>query len=132
MKSNTKKLVLAIALFAVAIIVYLKFGREPSNAGVLAEDAKKPDYVCTKCGEHFQPTLEEVQKASLGGGTQQFGEGGGPRVRGGRTAARQVVTLVCPKCGEKTAVAAVRCEQHNVYYPVEKPDGSRGKCPKCP
>jgi hypothetical protein len=131
MKSSTTKLILAVVLFAVAIGVYLKYGREPSSAAVYADDARKLDYVCTKCSEHFQPTTEEVQKASVSVGNQQFGEGS-PRVRGGRTTAHQVVALPCPKCGEKTGVAAVRCEQHNVFYPAENLDGSRGKCPKCP
>jgi len=132
MKSNTAKLLIAVLLFIVAIVIFVKFGMGPSEKSALAEDAKKLDFVCTKCGAHSQLTNDEMRAASPAAGAQQPSGDETRRVRGGRMAERRPVTIACPKCGEKAAVQAVHCAQHDVYYPVENLDGSPGKCPKCP
>ena len=133
MKSNTAKLLIAVLLFIVAIVIFVKFGVGRPETPALAEDAKKFDFVCTKCGAHSQLTDEEKMAAAAPAtGIQQASGGETRRVRGGRMAERRPVTIACPKCGEKAAVQAAHCAQHDVYYPVENLDGSPGKCPKCP
>ena len=133
MKSNTAKLLIAVLLLIVAIGIFVKFGTGRSETPALAEDAKKLDFVCTKCGAHSQLTYDEMRKATAGAGAEQPSEGETqPRVRGRRMTAHVPVTIACPKCGEKAAVQAAQCAEHHVYYPVENLDGSPGKCPKCP
>jgi predicted RNA-binding Zn-ribbon protein involved in translation (DUF1610 family) len=133
MKSNTAKLLIAVLLLIVAIVIFVKFGTGRSETPGLAEDAKKLDFVCAKCGAHSQLTYDEMRKASADAGAEQASEDETQqRVRGRRMKAHRPAAIACPKCGEKAAIQAAHCDQHNVYYPVENLDGAPGKCPKCP
>lgn len=132
MTSNTAKLLIAIALFVVAIVVFLKFWTGQPEKSALAEDAKTIYFVCAKCGAHSQLT-DEMRKATADAEAEQPSEDDTQQqVRGRRMTAHGPTAIVCPKCGEKAAVQAAHCASHDTYYPVEEIDGTKGQCPKCP
>lgn len=129
MSKSAIKLGGAVVLFLLAGVLWVALRPVEEKARV-ADDAMKPDYVCTKCGQHFQSTPEEVRAATPP--PKSDDSGGEQRVRGGRGASRKPVMIDCPKCKEVTALAAGHCAKHDTYYPQFMEDGSRGKCPKCP
>ena len=129
MSKSAIKLGIAVVLFLLAGVLWVTL-RPVEEKSRVADNAMKPDYVCTKCGQHFQLTYDEMLAAAPA--TNSEDSGGEQRVRGGRGASRKPAMINCPKCKEATAQAAIHCAEHDMYYPQFMEDGSRGKCPKCP
>ena len=128
MSKSAIKLGIAVVLLLLAGVLWVTL-RPVAEKSRVADDAKKLDFVCTKCGQHFQLAYDELLAATPPPKPED--SGGEQRVRGGRGASRKPAMINCPKCKEATAQAAIHCAVHDTCYPEFMEDGSRGMCPKC-
>ncbi len=126
---NTTKIIIAVVLFVVAGVLFIKFqsGGETSR---LADGAKETwVFVCTDCGEHFEMSREEgVAALEAAPVRENPNKPGGQQTRA--SLRRQVLPklIACQKCGTEAAVRAKKCED-GAYVPMIKPDGTKGECP---
>jgi hypothetical protein len=123
------KLVIAVVLLIAAGTIFTIARRGDSEERKAAQAPR--DLVCTKCGQHFQLPGDQATAAfEAAPQPPPPTQTQGPRTRatGGVRPPRMIK---CSQCGEMAAVNAVKCEKHNVYYPVTNADGTRGICPQC-
>ncbi|MBX3394466.1 MAG: hypothetical protein KF841_03770 [Phycisphaerae bacterium] len=123
---GVKIAIIVVALLAAGSILYFSSGEEkiPKDAG-----SQMITVICESCGEHYEDSLEHLATIEVRSAPTPPPEGeGGGRIR---RAARVRISYTCEKCGQPTAVPALKCDIHNKYYPAETRDGERGKCPDC-
>ena len=126
---NATKLGIAVVLFAVAALVFLLRGDK--EVPRVAEDARKPAFLCTACEHHFEMDYEKAQEALKAAPSRDApDEPIENRTRRGRRD-RLPKLISCEKCGEAMALRANHCKQHDVFYPALNADGSKGECSKC-
>jgi hypothetical protein len=116
-----------VLLIAIAVTVFAVTRKEPTAQYV--GEKKTKDLVCTKCQAHIEMPVADYDKALKEAPTREntaASEGEGPRPR---SAAILPKLLKCPKCGEQTLLAALKCPKSDTWYPVIEADGKRGKCP---
>jgi len=129
-KANAIKVIAALALLAVAGVIYARTGKEDSRlAASRPADAVPPIWKCGACGHEFTLSFEELdrlssEQAKMSAETPTEGDGA-PR----GVSRAQVVH--CPKCKDGVAFMCQKCPDHGVVYPARNADGSRGVCPKC-
>lgn len=129
-RGNAIKAVVAIALLAVAGVIYARTGKEEQRlAATRPDDAVPPLWKCAKCGNEFTLSFEELDRMA---GEQSAQTSESPVE--GEGAARGVSrthVVHCPKCKDGVAFMCQKCPDHGVVYPARAEDGSRGVCPKC-
>jgi hypothetical protein len=122
-KSPASRIVLGSAAgVAILAAVYLSLGRGGTASEQLNTAASAEPYVCLSDQHEFTLTPAQFDaKLRADEGRTDSPDGS----RGG------VMKLKCPKCGQFTAVKAVRCPKDQAIVPIVDAQGKLGRCPKC-
>jgi DNA-directed RNA polymerase subunit M/transcription elongation factor TFIIS len=117
MDISTKKIVsivVAIACLALAVIIMIKTHNSRSSGDI----ADHIQMLCTnpKCGQSY--VLSEKQFKAM--------------ISNEAPMSMQTPSFSCPKCKQKTAGIAMKCEKcGNVFLPNYRSPQNLDKCPKC-
>lgn len=130
MSNKTSKVIMAVVLFLVAGLIFIK-NRPGSDVASSVNEAPR-EFVCTKCNIHFQlPAKEAMAALDAAPEPPPLPITDAPRARAMRDS-RPPKMIKCTKCGKDAAVSAQKCELHGVFFPLFNADGTRGQCPQCP
>ena len=117
-KKNVVMIVIVVVCLALAgAIAVINFGGGGEGTSAAAQKPQLMLCVNPDCGNIFEMTMEERRQAMR--------ERGRMRMRGGPPA------FTCPKCGEESAYAAIRCPKCSTVFIQDYTSDFPDRCPEC-
>lgn len=118
-----RKIIVGILLMgAAAFSLWLNFA--PSEDDAPDDPALAKAWFCPHCDKGFMLTPAQYEKTVARGIHPKYQSASGGDM------SMSVLIVKCPTCG-KVAVAANRCEAHNIIFDPRDPDDGKNVCPQC-
>lgn len=124
MSKDAAKIGVAVAIIAVATVVYFRWGR---SAGAIADDTTTY-WWCTKTNKAFTLSGKENEDKVATGHVTPEGSEGTPVVR---RITDYVTMAKSPYTNDWTGVPAAKCEKCGEVFPLDTTGKKKNVCPKC-